>query len=281
MHAVPRVEFPGLCCNLSTSEIFWQGSALELGRVQRQVLVHLLQQAPAMVSCDVLVNAVWGDQPPATDSLRSHVYGLRTSLKNANVPVSVDTVHGEGYRLIPLWKKKAATVHRNFSSVLIAGVSLLAMIFASLYVITLVRLEDGMEKISLNHWLDAEVQRYSLDWVEPGSQASEPNPFEFDFFGPDRFLHVLIHNLITNALDHAAGPIHLHADQHGLSIDNPMNEESRSSGGYGYGLIISERICECMHWQLDVTNDTSRFTVTVVIPDAGQIICRPANRERQ
>jgi DNA-binding response OmpR family regulator len=97
---VPKVEFMGLCCHLVSSEIFWQGSALKLGRLQRKVLVHLLQQAPAMVSREALVNAVWGDQPPATDSLRSHVYALRTSLKNANVPVSVETIHGEGFRLI-------------------------------------------------------------------------------------------------------------------------------------------------------------------------------------
>ncbi|ASJ73608.1 response regulator transcription factor [Granulosicoccus antarcticus] len=99
---VRKVEFLGVCCNLSTHEIFWQGRPVKLGRLQRQVLAHLLQQAPAMVSREALIEAVWGDQPPATDSLRSHVYGLRTSLKSANIPISVETVHGEGYRLISL-----------------------------------------------------------------------------------------------------------------------------------------------------------------------------------
>ncbi|ASJ73607.1 sensor histidine kinase [Granulosicoccus antarcticus] len=409
-------------------------------------------------------------------------------------------------------KSQTASLHRRFSSVLIAGVSLLAMIFASLYVVTLVQLEDGMEKISLNHWLDVEVQRYSLDWAELGKQTSEPNPFEFDFFGPDRappgwlgsytdsgfhehelgdedkhfvvaehpsgkglmylvfkdnaddyldgyerklhttavvlallgiaamllaslvlarrlsrplravadkirdlspdgstiqvdapytelraiekaladaqqlvaaslrrerefsrfasheirtpltvikgsseylarawpqadakgravariekasddmailietflllgrselideqmadvnlaslvaelvqvaeharrqrhatenhslsididaavtikaptiFLHVLMHNLITNALDHAAGPIFLQADQNNISISNPVSNESRSSSGYGYGLIISERICERMQWQLELSNDASSFMVEI------------------
>ena len=73
-----------------------------------------------------------------------------------------------------------------------------------------------------------------------------------------------MHNLITNALDHAAGTISLQADQQGIYITNPVNDESRSSSGYGYG--YSERICERMHWQLEVINDTSHFTVTLAIP---------------
>lgn len=73
------------------------GAALPLGGPkQRAVLVALLLHAGDVVGRDRLVDAVWGDRPPAgaPGSLQVYVHGLRRALGAARIER-----HGTGYRL--------------------------------------------------------------------------------------------------------------------------------------------------------------------------------------
>ena len=93
-------EFGGLRSERGGERIAWRGRALRLGRLQRRILAALLERAPALVTREALVEALWGAEAPASDALRSHVYALRRALEDAGVELALETVHGEGYRLV-------------------------------------------------------------------------------------------------------------------------------------------------------------------------------------
>ena len=65
-----------------------------------KILWLLAKQQPSIVAKTELEFVLWGDLKPEKDILRSHIYNLRKSLANADVPVIVQAKHGHGYQLI-------------------------------------------------------------------------------------------------------------------------------------------------------------------------------------
>lgn len=90
------LKFGDLQLNVQTLQAEQQGQLLKLSRLQLQILKILLKKAPAMVSRDYLTEQIWGDEEPASDALRSHIYAIRCQLKGKT---QLETVHGQGYRL--------------------------------------------------------------------------------------------------------------------------------------------------------------------------------------
>ena len=64
-----------------------------------KLLAVLMQKSPHVVRRDVLEEAVWGDDCPDSDSLRSHVHQLRQVIDKPFALPLLHTVHGVGYRL--------------------------------------------------------------------------------------------------------------------------------------------------------------------------------------
>ncbi|MGL6166365.1 MAG: sensor histidine kinase, partial [Aeromonas veronii] len=58
-----------------------------------------------------------------------------------------------------------------------AGVVLLILLSGLMLVA-----EDKMEELSLRHWLEAEVTRYSDDWLRLGPAAAAPSPRQFSSY---------------------------------------------------------------------------------------------------
>ena len=75
------------------------GKRLRLGQIAFRILEQLLRAAPGVVSRTDLERTVWGDNPPDSDSLKTHVYGLRRVLDRPFDRALLETVHGIGYRL--------------------------------------------------------------------------------------------------------------------------------------------------------------------------------------
>lgn len=76
-----------------------EGHKLDLHEIQFRLLATLVQSAPEIVSRQQLEAAIWRDEMPSSDPLRTHIYRLRQQLDK---PFSTDllhTVHGRGYRL--------------------------------------------------------------------------------------------------------------------------------------------------------------------------------------
>ena len=64
------------------------------------ILLHaLLKAAPRIVSRDTLEQAVWGEDRPDSDALRTHIHALRQALDKPFAYPMLLTVPGAGYRL--------------------------------------------------------------------------------------------------------------------------------------------------------------------------------------
>ncbi len=64
-----------------------------------RILEILLRHSPQVVSRETLLYELWQDEPPDTNSLKTHMYLLREKLdRQADKPL-LHTVHGVGYRL--------------------------------------------------------------------------------------------------------------------------------------------------------------------------------------
>ncbi|MBC9073724.1 response regulator transcription factor [Thauera sp. CAU 1555] len=88
-----------LCYNLDTLEVTRAGTSVHPGPIGLRLLAALMQRSPAVVRREVLEEAVWGDDPPDSDALRSHVHALRQQIDKPFGSPLLHTVHGIGYRL--------------------------------------------------------------------------------------------------------------------------------------------------------------------------------------
>ena len=85
--------------DLGTFEVSRQGEKIELNNTCTSILKLLMESAPNVVSRKDLENHLWGDMPPGSDVLRSHMYTLRKKIDKSFDHAMIETVHGIGFRL--------------------------------------------------------------------------------------------------------------------------------------------------------------------------------------
>lgn len=93
------LKFSDITLDVKTEQVERQGQSIKLSRIQTRILTLLMKRAPAIVSRLEVIESVWGDEPPGSDALRSHIYGLRTALDKGFSESRLETIHGQGYRL--------------------------------------------------------------------------------------------------------------------------------------------------------------------------------------
>jgi DNA-binding response OmpR family regulator len=75
------------------------GRPIRLNRACAHILTMLMEAYPNVIPRNELENALWGEMPPGSDALRSHIYTLRRAIDRPfNYPL-LQTVHGIGYKL--------------------------------------------------------------------------------------------------------------------------------------------------------------------------------------
>lgn len=82
-----------------TREAKRAGKTLSLTPAGFQILTILLKHTPNVVSREQLESDLWGDDPPASDTLRSQIYKLRKTVDKPYTNPLLHTVAGAGYRL--------------------------------------------------------------------------------------------------------------------------------------------------------------------------------------
>ncbi|MGH8062369.1 MAG: response regulator transcription factor [Pseudoxanthomonas sp.] len=95
------LEVADLRLDLATLEANRGGQVLHLYPACRKLLEVLMQASPAAVTRQRLEHALWGDEPPDGDMLRSHVYELRRSVDGPFAIKLIHTLPRVGYRLSP------------------------------------------------------------------------------------------------------------------------------------------------------------------------------------
>lgn len=88
-----------LAYDLDTLEVSRDGQPLRIGPIGLKLLAVLMQKSPAVATREALDAALWGDAPPDSDSLRSHIHTLRQQIDKPFPRPLLHTVHGVGFRL--------------------------------------------------------------------------------------------------------------------------------------------------------------------------------------
>ncbi len=89
-----------LSFNTATYRAARGGRSLTLTKTGFILLRCLMQVAPHVVTREELEFQVWGDNPPDSDALRTHIHALRQTLDKAAPYPMLHTVAGIGFQLV-------------------------------------------------------------------------------------------------------------------------------------------------------------------------------------
>jgi DNA-binding response OmpR family regulator len=94
-----QLQVGDLHYDLDTLQATRAGQPLRLNPIGYKLLAILMQKSPAVVRREALEEALWGEDPPDSDSLRSHIHQLRQVLDKPFAKPLLHTLHGVGFRL--------------------------------------------------------------------------------------------------------------------------------------------------------------------------------------
>lgn len=83
----------------SSYQVTRGGVPLTLTRTGYVLLRILMSESPRLVPRDALEYAVWGDDPPDSDALRTHIHALRQAIDKPFPSPMLHTIPGLGYKL--------------------------------------------------------------------------------------------------------------------------------------------------------------------------------------
>jgi len=94
-----QYELGDLHVDVPAATVTRAGMAIRLSKTQFEILTLLLRESPNVVSRQALERHVWGDEPPDSDALRSHLYNLRKAIDRPYAQELIETVPGVGLRI--------------------------------------------------------------------------------------------------------------------------------------------------------------------------------------
>lgn len=94
---VLRIE--DLTLDLGKLQVSRGGRGLKVSPAGLKILELLMRKSPSVVRRSALEDALWGDDLPDGDSLRSHIHQLRQAIDKPFSRPLLHTVHKTGYRL--------------------------------------------------------------------------------------------------------------------------------------------------------------------------------------
>jgi DNA-binding response OmpR family regulator len=89
----------GLVLDTRTMRVTRDGVELTLTPIGLKILLLLMRGSPRVVSRREIERELWGDLPPDSDALRSHMYTLRKAVDKPFDKALLHTVHSAGFRL--------------------------------------------------------------------------------------------------------------------------------------------------------------------------------------
>lgn len=98
-HRARRLVVGDLTLDKGTREVSRGGRRVALNPVGYRILEKMMEASPTVVTRAELETLLWGDECPASDALRSHMYQLRRTMEAPGGERLLHTVHGVGYRL--------------------------------------------------------------------------------------------------------------------------------------------------------------------------------------
>ncbi|WP_027950010.1 response regulator transcription factor [Haliea salexigens] len=96
----PVLQVGDLVLDTETRQVTRQGRPVKLDRKGYALLELLMKRCPEVVPHEDLTHTLWGDEPPDSDALKSHIYRLRQAVDGAFDRALIRTVAGTGYALV-------------------------------------------------------------------------------------------------------------------------------------------------------------------------------------
>ncbi|MAA88435.1 MAG: DNA-binding response regulator [Haliea sp.] len=96
----PMLQVGDLVLDTETRQVTRQGRPVKLDRKGYALLELLMKRCPEVVPHEDLTHTLWGDEPPDSDALKSHIYRLRQAVDGAFDRALIRTVAGTGYALV-------------------------------------------------------------------------------------------------------------------------------------------------------------------------------------
>ncbi|MDR2878202.1 MAG: response regulator transcription factor [Chromatiales bacterium] len=94
-----RLQIGDLSLDERTMQVNRAGKPISLPKLDFQLLRLLMRESPAVVPRARLEREAWGEEPPETDALRTHIHTLRRAVDPPDLKPLIHTIHGVGYRL--------------------------------------------------------------------------------------------------------------------------------------------------------------------------------------
>lgn len=99
--AANRLQVADLELDAGTLEVCRGGQPIQLSPTGFRILKILMRESPRLVTREALEQELWGDAPPDSDTLRSHLYKLRQAIDKPFRQPLLHTVPRQGFRLAP------------------------------------------------------------------------------------------------------------------------------------------------------------------------------------
>ena len=93
------LKFGDIEINIARHQASRQNMQLALPPITYQILLLLIKNAPNIVKREHIIDEIWGQSPPSSDILRSHMYQLRNQLDKPFKQPMLATVPKVGFRL--------------------------------------------------------------------------------------------------------------------------------------------------------------------------------------
>lgn len=88
-----------LTFNTGTLKVLRGGRSIELPPIPLKLLEVLMRQSPRVLSREEVESAIWGDAPPDSDALRTHLHILRNAVDKKTDKPLIKTLRGLGYQI--------------------------------------------------------------------------------------------------------------------------------------------------------------------------------------
>jgi len=94
---VKSLNVGGITFNLLAKKVYCGEQVLKLSPIALKILEVLMRNSPSTVERDLLLQRVWGDTAPDSNSLKVHIHHLRKQLELVGQGALLQTVKGHGF----------------------------------------------------------------------------------------------------------------------------------------------------------------------------------------
>lgn len=98
-HSSELLTVGDLTLDSGKMEVRRHNQLIHLSPTCYRILKILMREAPNVVSREEIENELWGDLPPDSDTIRSHMYKLRKAVEKPFDSTLIRTVQGAGFRI--------------------------------------------------------------------------------------------------------------------------------------------------------------------------------------